>query len=349
MATTKVYKCLNCQAGLEFDPSSQKWKCGYCFSEFEKEALDAKTPDAEETQKVEEPDVDQPEMDSYRCTNCGAELIADSTTAATFCLYCKSPTIIKARFSGRFKPKYVIPFQLTKEQAKKLYQTWISKCLFAPDVFKSKNEIDKITGIYAPYWLFDTTANGMIQGEATKVNSWTQGDYHYTMTKYYEVIRSGHVRYDNIPVDASVKLDDKLMMKIEPFDYKDIKDFSMQYMSGFMAEKYDVEEMKARPVMEERANKYIQERLNSTVQGYTGFHVRNQSVQLMDTNDDYTLMPIYLLVNKFNGKEHVFIVNGQTGKVVGDTPISKMKQFLFGLGIFVAVWLIGVIGGGLLG
>jgi len=99
---------------------------------------------------------------------------------------------------------------------------------------KLKEEVDKITGIYAPFWLFDCKADGFISGEATRVHSWRQGNYKYTQTKYYSILRRGHARYKRIPVDASKKLDDKYMHMIEPFDYKDLKDFSMKYMSGFM-------------------------------------------------------------------------------------------------------------------
>lgn len=102
-----------------------------------------------------------PELDSYICNSCGAELIADNTTSATFCIYCKSPAVIKSRFSGRFRPRNVIPFRLTKEQAKEIYQKWIKKRIFAPKEFKLKEEVDKITGIYAPFWLFDCKADGL--------------------------------------------------------------------------------------------------------------------------------------------------------------------------------------------
>lgn len=343
MSAVKEFKCLTCKAPLAFDPPTGHWKCGYCFSEFEKEQLDS-------GEIVDElPDEDQPELDAYHCKSCGAELLADATTSATFCLYCKSPTIIKQRFSGRFKPKCLIPFRLTKEQAEELYKTWIKKRLLAPSAFKQKNEVEKITGIYAPYWLFDTTAEGTLAGDATRVRTWTQGDYNYTETKFYHVVRSGHTRYDNIPVDASKKLDDGLMQLIEPYNYKDMTDFSMQYMSGFMAEKYDVEAQEAERVMKKRADEYMQTRLRGTVSGYSSFSVKEKVLNLQNTTQDYAMLPIYLLINKFKDKEHAFIINGQTGKVVGDTPISGLRQLVFGASVFAAVWFIAVFGGALFG
>jgi DNA-directed RNA polymerase, subunit RPC10 (contains C4-type Zn-finger) len=311
------------------------------MSQFSKDQLDAVY------QKDEPSEEELPELDSYRCSSCGAELIADSTTSATFCLYCKNHTIIKSRFSGEFKPKSLIPFRLTKKQAEDIYRKWMSKRLFAPDEFKQKDEIEKVTGIYAPFWLFDSKADGMIEGDATRVTTWSDPFFNYTQTKYYRFYRKGNAEYQRIPVDASIKLDDKFMHMIEPYNYEDLTDFSMQYLTGFMAEKYDVESSEAEAVMKERVDKYLEDRLAATVSGYATHNVSGKQIDLADTTQDYAMLPIYLLINKYKGKDHVFIVNGQTGKVVGDTPISHLKQMMFAAAVFVATWVVLVLGGAL--
>lgn len=339
MSVIKEYKCSNCGAGLEFDPPSGHWKCNYCLSQFTKEQVGSDSPSEESLEKQME------ELTSYTCTSCGAELIADGTTSATFCLYCRNHTIIKTRFSGKFKPRGVIPFRLTKNEVKEIYKKWINKRIFAPNEFKQKEEIDKITGIYAPFWLFDCNSEGAIIGEGLRVSTWTQGDYQYTNTKYYEIIRRGSTKYQKVPVDASKKLDDKFMHMIEPYKYDDLTDFSMKYMAGFMAEKYDVESTEAETVMKERVEKYIEDRLRDTVNGYNSYIIKNKHISLSNISNEYSMLPIYLLNNKYKGKDHIFIVNGQTGKVVGDTPTSHLKQLAFAGCIFVLVWIVSVFGG----
>jgi DNA-directed RNA polymerase subunit RPC12/RpoP len=346
MAHVKNYKCLSCQAPLAFDPTSQKWKCEYCFNTFTLEALEA-APST--TQVTEDLDVEQPELDAYNCQNCGAELIADGTTAATFCLYCKSPSVIKARFSGRFQPRQVIPFKITKKDAEGIYKSWIKKCLFAPDLFKSKESIEEITGIYAPFWMYDALMSGYIEGEGLTVSHWSTGDYNYTLTKYFKVVRDGQVGYDNVPIDASIKLDDELMHKIEPYDYSEMVPFNMQYMSGFMAERYDVEDETARGLMLHRVNNYVTAKFKSTVTQYGVFNQTQQNFNPVDVKVEYVLMPIYLLNNKYQGKDHVFVINGQTGKVVGQTPISKIKQAIFAASLFVSISALGILGGAFFG
>lgn len=341
MSSVKDYKCSNCGAGLEFDPPSQNWKCHYCKSEFTKAQLDSNL------NKKSDLDKQKSELDSYTCTSCGAELIADGTTSATFCLYCKNHSIIKTRFSGKFQPKNVIPFRLTKKQAEEIYKKWIKKRIFAPKEFKQKEEIEKITGIYAPFWLFDCSTDGMISGDGTRVSSWTQGDYRYTQTKYYRIIRRGSAQYHKIPVDASKKLDDKFMHMIEPYNYSDLQEFSMEYMAGFMAEKYDVEAPESEAVMRLRVERYLEERLNGTINGYTFYTVNGKQINLSNITQEYSLLPIYLLNNRYKDKDHIFIINGQTGKVVGDTPISRLNQLKFAGVLFMIVWIIAVLGGAL--
>lgn len=340
MEAVQSYKCLSCGSALEFDPESQKWKCHFCGSEYFKEELDTHV-------HADTMGGEAPELDAYHCTSCGAELIADSTTSATFCLFCKSPTIIKSRFAGKFKPKSMIPFKLTHGQATDLYKKWIRKCLFAPKSFKSQEEIQKITGMYAPYWVFDCLAEGALDGEATRVSHYTQGDYNYTLTKYYHVVREGRVEYDRVPVDSSTKLDDTLMQKIEPFKYEDMVDFSMQYLSGFLSEKYDVESDAAEGVMRSRVETYLEQRLMGTAQGYSSFVPVRRQMNVTDIQPEYVLLPVYLLTNSYQGKNHVFIVNGQTGKVVGDTPISTSRQIVFAVGLCAVLWTVAVFGGAL--
>jgi len=343
MNTVKEYDCPNCGGSLTFDPPTAGWKCGYCFSKFTKEEIDQVYGDTESENLQEEAG----DLDTYHCESCGAELIADDTTSATFCIYCKSPTIIKQRFKGKFQPKYVIPFKITKDQSIKTYKNWIGKKLFAPTSFKLDEEIDKITGIYAPFWLFDCDAHGSTSGRGTKIRTWRSGSYEYTNTKYYRVERQGQVRYEKIPIDSSTKLDDKYMNMIEPYDYSELAEFSMAYLSGFMADKYDVMVDESEDVMKKRVEEFIANRLKDTVRGYTSYSPISKTADLHNVVNNYALMPIYLLVNQYKDKKHMFLVNGQTGKVVGETPIDHKKQALFFAAIAIVVTIITMFGGAL--
>lgn len=343
MNSVKEYTCPNCKAGLEFNPESQKCKCNYCFSEFNADEVDAIYNEKEGLNQ-------EPigSLDSYKCTSCGAELIADDTTAATFCIYCKSHSIIKSRFSGQFTPKSVIPFKVGKKEAQEIYTKWICKKRFAPKEFKNKKEIEKITGIYVPFWLFDNNVRGQLNGEGRKVRTWSDNDYRYTQTKYYRVSREGTAKYNGVPVDGLKKLDDSVMMGIEPYNYNELSSFSMKYMTGFMAEKYDVEAKEASSVANERVKQYMSSRLSQTVNGYNSFTQNSNRITITNMEYSYAMLPIYLLVNKYEDKKYEFIINGQTGKIIGDAPIDRASQIKFALLIFIISWLIYVFGGALI-
>ncbi len=350
MAQVRGYECLNCHAELTFDPAVGHWHCAYCFSDFTKEELDAVyANEKDEHTHNHGQTIDEKEMDVYHCESCGANLVADETTSSTFCLYCKSPVVIKQRFKGAFEPDYVIPFKITQEEAMNLYKGWINKKILTPKAYKQDEEIEKIKGIYAPFWLFDSTAQVDTEGTGIKVRHWRSGDYDYTQKKYYRVIRSGHVSYEKVPIDSSQKLDDTFMQMIEPYDYKELTDFSMHYMAGFMAEMYDVSTEESAKVMKERVSQFASSRVGETITGYSSFDKDFERIRFQEIKHHYTLMPIYMVTNIFNDKTYRFFINGQTGKIVGETPISRKRQFaLFSVVFWVSLILL-VIGGVLLG
>lgn len=343
MNSVKEYNCPNCKAGLEFNPESKKWKCNYCFSEFNVNEVDA-TYEKKKGSRQETTE----DLNSYSCTSCGAELISDATVAATFCVYCNSHSIIKSRFSGKFTPKSVIPFKIGKKDAQEIYTKWISKKKFAPKEFKNNKELEKITGIYAPFWLFDNNVKGHLDGEGTKIHTWSDRDYKYTQTKYYSILRECTANYNGVPVDGLKKLDDSVMMGIEPYDYNELTDFSMKYMSGFMAEKYDVDVKEASAVANERVKQYMSSRLSQTVTGYSSFTQNSNRITITNMEYSYAMLPIYLLVNEYEGKKYEFFINGQTGKIIGTPPIYRASQIKFALLIFIITWLIYVFGGALI-
>ena len=134
-----TYKCPNCDGGLIFDPESQKFHCEYCMSSFSEEEL---KNDDSGIEKEEQQETEQNEQESrmalYTCPSCGAEVVADETTAATFCYYCHNPVVLSGRLSGEFKPDKVIPFAIDKKAATERFLEWVGKKKFIPKAFFSK-------------------------------------------------------------------------------------------------------------------------------------------------------------------------------------------------------------------
>ena len=276
-------------------------------------------------------------------------MLTEGNAAATFCIYCRNPSVIKSRFSGEFHPRYLIPFKVTQKEAKETYFKWIKKRFFAPNEFKTAREIDNIRGLYAPYWLFDCQASGFISGEGRNSKSWRSGDYRITETQHYFIKRVGTSAYSKIPVDGSENLDDDLMEGIEPFNYSAIKDFALEYMSGYLAEKYDVDETKAVKAMTPRAQKYLRTTLEASGKHYQSVTISSSNININSIKAAYSMLPVYVLTNIYKGKKHTFMINGQTGKTYGETPFDKRKCIVFSVVLFFTIWCVSVTGAVILG
>ncbi|MGM9988928.1 MAG: hypothetical protein ACI35O_17105 [Bacillaceae bacterium] len=350
-----AYRCPNCGADIHFNPELQTCKCEFCLSSFSVEELEAKlnnqlteesvTETIEESVNPEEWAKVDENTTLYSCPNCGAQIITDSTTAATFCCYCHNPVVIATQLSGNFRPSKVIPFQLNKENAVEALQKWCKTKWFLPKDFSSDKQIEKMTGMYIPFWLADYELTGQVSANAKNIKTWRSGDYRYTKTDEYAVFRQADMNFNHVPQNGSTKADDKVMQSIEPFDYRDLKDFSLSYLSGFIAEKYDRDKDTVAPLVRERVEKTVQSVLRNTIQNYSTVQVKGVHTQVHKAAYHYTLLPIWMMTYHYRGDMYVFAMNGQTGKVFGSLPLCRKKLgMLFG-SITAAVSVLGMIGG----
>lgn len=334
METLQEYKCPCCGGAIEFDSSLQKMKCPYCDTEFEMETL--KSYDEElKNQGSDEMDWqiqagsewkegEAEGLNVYVCKSCGGEIVGDGNTAATSCPYCGNPVIMMGQFSGDLKPDYVIPFKLDKKAAKEGLMNHLKDRPLLPKVFKDENRIDEIKGIYVPFWLFDTNATAKIRYKATKVHTWSDSNYRYVQTSFFSILRGGTIGFERVPVDGSTKMPDDLMESIEPFDFNEAVDFQTAYLSGYLADKYDVTADESINRANQRVKRSTEQAFASTVQGYSTVLPESSSICLKNGVVKYALYPVWMLTTTWKGKQYIFAMNGQTGKFVGDLPIDNV-------------------------
>jgi len=341
------YKCPSCNAYIHFSPETQGWNCEYCGSKFSLEDLKKNTDKFEKQEIKKEKSVDKNlekefgiDMDMYHCSNCGANIIADTNTSATFCVYCKNTAIIKERLVGAYAPSQIIPFKNVKADAVKAFEKLCKGKILMPKEFADPKNIKEIEGIYIPFWLFDCTTSGHIEGTANKVTTWKSGSYMYTKTDTYKVKRGGEYSFIKIPVDGSTKFENDVMNSIEPYDYNGLLDFSHSYLSGFLSEKYDVEKDDAYKISEQRAHETLYEQLNNQIIGYSTKVITNKSASAQLNNSEYALLPVWMLNIKYQDKFYTFAMNGQTGKMIGDIPYSKKKAFIAFVIVFIIAFIL---------
>lgn len=355
------FKCPNCDGELIFDPETGKYKCEYCVSTFTQEELDnmereestekqlgASSGYTEEKQESDTVSGNGKEAVLYTCPSCGAEIITDATTAATFCYYCHNPVILGGRLSGEYLPDKVIPFTITKEWAVQNFLEYVGKKKFVPKAFFDKKQIESITGVYFPYWNYSADVESAMRGEAAKVRTWTAGDKRYTEKKYYHVSRRGTASLNNMAENALQKANAKLARGVMPYDFDKMKEFNIGYLSGFMAEKRDIEKESLKKRMQEQAERYAYNMVRDTIH-YSTVHIHDTQTQFRRENWEYCLLPVWTITYKGkNGRIYYYSMNGQTGEVCGELPVDHKKLALVSLGIFMGILILGLIGGYLL-
>lgn len=348
------FKCPNCDGELIFDPATQKYKCEYCNSLFSQEELDAMNPaegsekQAEEMEFSKEDTKEEHTQEAvrYSCPSCGAEIITDATTAATFCYYCHNPVVLGGKLSGEFLPNKVIPFDVTREAAEKGFLDYVGKKKFVPKAFFNKKQIESMTGVYFPYWLYDVELEGSMQGEARDIRVWRTGDIEYTQTKYYAVEREGEVRLRNLPENALQKANAKLANGVMPYDFDRMKDFHMGYLSGFMAERRDIEQTAVQNKMQCEMRESAERLMRETITGHNSVSVRNVNFRPKKETWSYVLLPVWTITYRGkDGKVYYYSMNGQTGRVCGELPVDHGKLALTAAIAAFAVLIIGLIGG----
>lgn len=334
MSETLTYRCPNCGGPLKFDPENQKYACEYCLSQFtQKEAEDAGTEESQKEMEGGEPLL-------YTCPSCGAEIVTDGTTAATFCYYCHNPVILSRRLSGEYHPDYVIPFAIEKEKAADIFQLWMKKKRFVPKAFYSEDQIEKISGVYFPYMLYSCRAEGSLTARADRLRVWVSGGRRFTETQTYEVRREGSMPVKFVPRNALKKANRELVEGVLPYETEKMKPFSMSCLSGFLAERRDMGEQEFQSEVESEVRSFAEDTLKNSITSYDSVRTQENYVRLEDEKWEYALLPVWTLTYHDEAKNQMyyFTINGQTGKVCGKLPVDRYKLMLLFAEIFLPVF-----------
>lgn len=370
------YKCPQCGARIGFNPDLGKVKCEFCLSEFTVEALEEfnRKLEAEAEQATAEKaaaatsaaglsessdgepgegavpgdgSVDLTDDHSgsgirgYHCDSCGAEVVTEENTSATFCYYCHNPVLLTDRLTGDFRPDRVIPFSFGRDKAVTSFLKFAKSRSFVPVDFASPQQLEKITGLYLPYWLADYTAEVNYQGKGINRQSWVSGDTEYTEHQEFRIDRQGVIDVSGVPALALRKIDKELLDSITPYDETQAKPFSLSYLSGFFAERYDISREEVRPGIEDRVRGYADQLVRESFHAYSDTELEREDVHPEPVSWRYTLMPAWILTYLYMGKTYIYAVNGQTGKAHGELPVARGK--LLGVALLIALIVLVVI------
>lgn len=336
-------KCPKCAGQVMFEPKSGKVICRFCdwetteenFSQLEGrreyDRENAKQDTAYNRELKKEPELVQEaeefmETNIYHCSSCGAELMLSGTEASTFCSYCGSSTIVFDRVSKEVRPKWIIPFKLTQEQALRSIKEKFSKGDYIPSKIRTLT-VDKVHAIYMPYWLFDTDIRRRMEVEVRS----DDGIFRY--------MRDASCRYKNVTFDAAKRLNNEMSRRLEPFHTEDLVDFDVAYLSGFYADRYDVTKEATKTANLQRCREFLDDAILDScphankmgIGSLLNYKKKDVWEKYEIEKAEYALLPAYFVNIKYDTGRELVIVNGQTGKVVANLPYEKeqiVKKFV---------------------
>ena len=327
MAT--MFPCPNCAGQLVFSPKAGRLKCTSCGHYYK--AWDYKSP----------VNIDETGMDTrvYICPNCAGEIQLIDNDGMEFCPYCGTQATMEEKFSKSGVPKYIIPFAIHKELAKEKYEKATKGIPFAPDGLDDDENIDKMVGLYMPYYLYDFELHDSIEykGEHT----YALGDYEYFDKA--NVNLSYEVDSLEIPYDASQSLDDTISSQLEPFPMKELRPFTPSYLAGFYVENSTVDKDLYQGEAKVKAINYIKDNTKKETCNYPLNSAEEKKIDdmlLLKMNSNKPVgayLPMYFLTTRYGDRVAYSIINGKTGKTYVDMPIDKRK--LFGAGLTVSIFV----------
>lgn len=346
--STDKFVCPNCGGGMEFCIDEQKLQCLYCNTTVNLE---------DEETSVKEYSFNELEHLKYhswggkekviKCENCGGETVIDEMTAADYCAFCGSSHIVESNKEDvGIKPETIIPFKIVKKDAEKKFKKWIRSKFFAPKEVKNRQVLDKLKGVYIPFFTYDSNSSTAYVAR--------KGTYYYTThTKRvngktvterrrhtrWRTVRGVYTEYFNdILINASTKIKDKLANRLGDFKLKELKTYKKEYLSGFLAEKYSKSLNEGWIEAKDIIDGDIYQGIRRQVGG-DEFRLVNRSTNYGDIKFKHILLPIWMSSYSFKNKMYSFIINGQTGKVSGEYPKSPGKI----IAVILGVILIGLI------
>lgn len=337
---TVIYKCKNCGGPVKYSATLGKFNCEYCNTVYSEDEVKALTLLSEREDVV----VDAVNGDyvEYHCPSCGANIVTDETTVATNCYYCNNPIVMSGKLESSQMPTKVIPFRVDKKKALESFESWIKTKKFVPkSFFNDKQEIEEINGVYFPYWLYNTNVLVDIDREGSRTYTRTEGDYRVTYRKDFRIVRKGDIDVKNLPKLALAKSNKVLVESVYPFDFNNAINFDSSYLSGFVAEKKDIEKEALMNSIEDDVYKYSTKVVRDSMTGES-VNVVNNDFTIGQGSFEYAMLPVWAISynDRDSNKHFFFSVNGQTGKVVGKLPIDNAKLYLSGLMAILPIFLI---------
>lgn len=323
--------CANCGGTIKWNIAKQQLECASC-----------RTPYVPETtvERVEEHDFDGyvqregervsfPEDTTIVCGGCGARIAVDEFCTATVCPMCGSTQLLEERQEAGVPPDGLIPFRIDRETAQQNFSRWVKSRWFAPNQLKRACQGGKLQGVYLPFWTFDAEVTTDYRGQGGNTHTYrdSKGNTHSRIN--WRPVRGtvgGH--YDDLQVCAALNTASQVVEKVLPYNtWENTVPFSHSYLSGFLAEHYAIPATQAVETAKSQIRDGQIHEAEQDIRSHGFSHTRVDDINITYHSVTYkhVLLPAWTSAFTYNGKQYIYIVNGESGKVGGQRPYSIPK------------------------
>lgn len=340
-------KCPNCGGVMDFDPATGGLSCPYCGHT---ETIKKEKSQPESAQELDFAEAEKTEncywgveTKTVLCQACGAESVYDALEISAVCPFCGSNQVMEASDSKAMAPGGVVPFQITDEKASELFKSWIKKKWFCPKLAKESAKAKHFKGVYLPYWTFDARTTSDYTADYGKDREVKRGDETKIETDWYKTRGVYREDFDDELVCATTNQNQSMLNDIEPYNTAENKSYKPEYIAGFVAERYAIGLKEGWEMAKNSIRNKLSQSISRKIRSEKNAdHVKNLQIttRYRGVTYKYLLLPVWLSSYKYKEKVYQFMVNGQTGKVAGKTPISIPKVIITVLAVVAALALL---------
>ncbi len=247
-------------------------------------------------------------MDVMECEGCGGMVVFDAHHEAVRCVFCGDVSLTASDLTRGPQPELAVPFEVSEADGQDLFGAWARASWWTPKALRDQSAT--LDRVWVPAWRVearvDATWTGLVSARKTRSGKRPKAGS--------EVDRRA------VWVPASMALTQAELSALAPFPEEgtvawnpDAADAPFEV--GGLTEEAAVSAARGNFRAVVRKDLVRRERLRDA----------RVSVLLDEVETTPLMLPIYVGCVRYGDRPWRFVINGQTGRVTGETPLDRKK------------------------
>jgi predicted RNA-binding Zn-ribbon protein involved in translation (DUF1610 family) len=272
----------------------------------------------------------------FECTGCGASLTWELEIQGLRCAFCGRETLEERETVSVPPPRLIVPFQIDRPRAETLFRESVGRGFFRPGDLLRELVVKEMRGVYLPFWSFSADCHFYWTADSDATPQGSKAEWAPRFGEH-------DVWYEHLLIPASGALTTYETHRLGNWDPAQAVAWAPELVRDVPTEAFSITRKKARPQALAELEKRVQA---DSLPKIPGRH-RNVRVNPLYTKLEAwpLLVPAWIMAYEYRGRRYRFLVNGQTGKIEGNAPLSPWRlaaaAALVVLVFVLLVWLSG--------